>query len=128
MNRRRFFVQLISLTGVMIGLVFLMRLIPSLAPHTNFSLASIAFFVLLSIFMYFLGIKAAVSKDKNAFTRLIILITFVKMLLTVILVIVYQRVIKPEGIGFVIPFFLVYIVYTAFEVIFLSKLGKIKAR
>lgn len=78
--------------------------------------------------MFLLAIKAAVSKDKNAFTSLIIGFTFAKLLLTVALVLVYKKIANPEGALFLVPFFLIYIVFTIFETVFMTKLGKIKAR
>jgi len=83
---------------------------------------------LLSAGVYFMAAKAAISKDKNTFTRLILALTFAKLVLTLILVIAYQRLAHPGSLFFIIPFFLVYIAYTIFETMYLTKLGKIEAR
>ncbi|HFA51466.1 MAG TPA: hypothetical protein ENJ95_20830 [Bacteroidetes bacterium] len=128
MNKRRFFVQLTILTFVLTAVVLGLQTLPAFRPHTFFSLISIGFFVLLSIAMFFMAAKAAVSKDKHAFTRLIMLFTLSKMILTAVLVIVYKQVAEPKGLVFVLPFFLIYIAYTVFETMFMTKLGKIKAR
>ena len=78
--------------------------------------------------MFFTAAKAAISKDKNAFTRLIMVFSMGKLFLTVIIVVIYDQIVQPESISFIIPFFGIYIAYTVFETIFMSKLGKVKAR
>ena len=128
MNRRRFFFQLSLITaGVLLILLFL-HIFQPFAPFKIISLVTLSFFVLLSVAMYLLAAKAALSKDKNAFTRLIMVFTFGKMLLTVALIIAFQKLLKPDSTYYLIPFFFIYIVFTVFETIFMSRLGKIKAR
>ena len=104
------------------------QLIPVLSPFIGFYLISIGFFFLLSLAMFFTSAKAAVSKDKNSFTRLIMVFTMVKLFLTVIIVVLYQRLAKPENVIFILPFFIIYIAFTVFETIFMTKLGKVEAR
>jgi hypothetical protein len=128
MDRHRFYLQLGIITLSLLGVLILLRFFRVLSPSFLFSVISLAFFVLLSAGMYFLAIRAAVSKDKNAFSRLIMGFTFGKMFLTVILVVVYKKLANPESGFFLIPFFLIYIVFTIFETNFMTKLGKIKAR
>lgn len=128
MNRRKFSFQLVLLTVVLTVVVLFLQNIPVFNADTGFSLISIGFFFFLSLGMFLIGAKAAMSKDKNAFTRLIILFSMGKMFLTVVLVIVYKLVTKPESVYFMIPFFGIYIAYTIFETIFMTKLGKVKAR
>lgn len=128
MNRQRFFLQLILITAGVFGFLLLLQIFPAFSQDFVFSVTSLAFFVLLSLGMFLLAIKAAVSKDKNAFTSLIIGFTFAKLLLTVALVLVYKKIANPEGALFLVPFFLIYIVFTIFETVFMTKLGKIKAR
>ncbi len=128
MSKRRFFSQLlflILLTGL--ALVFIHILQP-FAPYKMLSLVSLAFFAVLTAGIYFTAVQATLSKDRNAFTRLIMLFTFVKMVLTGGLIIGYHHFFKPTDNYFLIPFFLTYIVFTTFETIFMSKLGKVKAR
>ncbi len=128
MNKRRFFFQLVMLTILLTGIVLFLQIFSIFKASFGFSIISVGFFSLLSVVMFFTAAKAAVNKDKNAFTRLIMIFTLGKMLLTVVLVVTYQMIVKPHGVYFVIPFFLAYIVFTIFETIFLTKLGKIKAR
>jgi hypothetical protein len=128
MSKRRFFSQLfflMLLTGLV--LVFIHILQP-FAPYKMLSMASLVFFAVFTVSIYFTAANAALSKDRNAFTRLIMLSTFVKMVLTGALIIGYHHFFKPADNYFLIPFFLIYIVFTTFETIFMSKLGKVEAR
>ncbi|MBI1225116.1 MAG: hypothetical protein GC192_07735 [Bacteroidetes bacterium] len=128
MSNRRFFSQLL-ITTLLTGIVLVfIHIFQPFAPYKMLSLVSLIFFTALTAGIYFAAAKAALSKDKNAFTRLVMLFTFVKMFLTGALIIGYHRIFNPADNYFLIPFFLTYIVFTTFETIFMSKLGKVKAR
>jgi hypothetical membrane protein len=128
MNQRRFFSQLGILTLSVVVAVFVLHQLFGEEASRAFSLVSAGFFALLGAGVYIMAAKAAISKDKNAFTRLIMVLTFVKLFLTFVLVIAYYWLAKPESLFFLLPFFGVYITYTVFETVYLTKLGKIKAR
>lgn len=127
MTRRKFYFQLVGITIALLVLIGASQILPVFAPHLNFSLISLGIFFLVAIILFNLGAKSAVSKDKNAFTRIIMASTFIKMFLALIIVVVYHKMANPKGAYFVIPFFVIYFTYTIFETQFLSKLGKIKA-
>ena len=127
MNRQKFYFQLIGLSIALSVLVLLAQMLPVFQPHLIFSLASVAIFAGVAVLLFNMGIQSAVSKDKNAFTRIVMASTFVKMFLALIIVVVYHKMAHPEGAYFIIPFFVVYFTFTIFETRFLSKLGKIKA-
>ncbi|MBI5914876.1 MAG: hypothetical protein HY842_05825 [Bacteroidetes bacterium] len=128
MNRRRFFFQLALLTLGTGAVLFFLQIFAPFQPFKDFSSVGLLFFALLSVAMYFPAAKAAFSPDKNAFTRLVMLFTFGKMFLTTALIVGYHRIFKPESNLFLIPFFFTYLVFTIFETMYMSKLGKIKAR
>ncbi len=128
MNRRKFSYQLVVLTVSLTVVVLLLQYFSVFRASIGFSLLSIGFFFFLSLLMFYAAAKAAISKDKNAFTRLIMVFSMGKLFLTIIIVILYHRIAQPESISFIIPFFGIYIAYTVFETIFMTKLGKVKAR
>ncbi len=128
MNGRRFLMQLLLLTAVTGGTLLLIQIFPIFQTGKWLGYAGLAFFALLSLTMYHFAAKAAISKDRNAFTRLIMVFTFIKLLLSVSIVVVYCKITQPAGKFFILPFFLVYLIYTIFETLFMTKLGKIKAR
>jgi len=97
-----------------------------LSPYQDFSWISLSFFVLLTLAMYGVGSLTAKSKSSAAFTGTILGFTFAKMLFSLVIVIAYFKYMKPSSKVFVIPFFLVYLVFTSFETWFMMKLGKHK--
>ena len=128
MSNRHFLLQL-SLLTFLTGLVLIfIHIFQPFAPYGMLSMVVLAFFAVLTMGIYYPAAKAAMSSDKNAFTRLVMLFTFVKMFLTAALIIGYHRIFKPGDNLFLIPFFFTYVVFTVFETIFMSKLGKIKSR
>lgn len=128
MSRRRFFSQLLLLTLITGVVLVFVHIFQPFVPYRIFSLSALLFFSALAAAIYVPASKAAFSEDKNAFTRLVMLFTFVKMFLTAGLVIGYHQIYKPENNLFLLPFFLTYIVFTAFETIYMSRLGKVKSR
>ena len=128
MNHRRFFTQLLLITTLTGIALFLLHLFPPFLPYKLVSFLGLLFFAALTTGIYFPAAKAANSSDRNAFTRLVMIFSFVKMIMTVVVVFFYHRYLKPADSFFLVPFFLTYIVFTAFETMFMSKLGKIKPR
>lgn len=126
MKRRSFFVQLISITLVTGAVLAFMHIFQLFSPYQFFSLYSLLFLALVSIVMYFLAEKSAQSPDKNAFTRMLMVFSFVKMFLAGAWVIGYHKIFQPKDAFFLIPFFLIYVVFTGFETAFMTKLGRIK--
>ena len=103
MSHRRFFSQLLLLT-LLTGLVLVfIHIFQPFAPYKMLSLATLLFFAVLTAGIYFPSAKVALSKDKNAFTRLVMLFTFVKIFLTAALVIGYHRIYKPADNFFHTP-------------------------
>jgi len=97
-----------------------------MSPYQDFSWMSLVFFVLFTLAMYGVGTLTAKSKSTTAFTGTILGFTFGKMLFSLVLVVSYFQYMKPSSKAFVIPFFLVYLVFTVFETWFMMKLGKSK--
>ncbi|MEM1320953.1 MAG: hypothetical protein AAGG75_11895 [Bacteroidota bacterium] len=126
MNRSRFLTQLVvGALGIAIVL-FLVHLSPLFGQHQLLSWVSLAFFVSLSLIMYEVGYRAALSKNKNDFTNVVLLFMIGKMLFSVILIIGYFQLVQPDSRWFLLPFFGIYLYYTAFEAYFMMKLGKMK--
>lgn len=126
MTHRRFFTQLllvITLTGLVL---FALLNFKPFDAYVSLSGILLAFFAMLTTGVYIAASKAALSKDKNAFTRLVMICSFVKMFMAILVVVVYHKFLKPQDNYFLIPFFLIYIVFTVFETALMSKLGKVK--
>ncbi len=126
MNAHSFFIQLSALSLVALAGLFLLLRLPQWQPHQGFALACLALFIAISVLMYFAGAKAAHSSNKNDFTTVALGFSGGKIFLSAIAILVYVELAKPENKLFVLPFFLIYTVYTIFEVYFMMRLGRTK--
>jgi hypothetical protein len=127
MAHQQFLQPLAAITFGLLLLVFLIGLYAPLAPYRDIFFISILFFVFFSIVTYKLGKQAAESTNKFAFTNLTLVFLFGKLLLSVVIIVVYKELAAPESNLFVLPFFLVYLCYTAFETYFMMRLAKINS-
>ncbi len=91
-----------------------------------FPLFGLAFFIVFSGLIYHLGRASALSTDKNRFTSVVMGMIFLKLVLTLIVVIGYDRLITPIYIHHIISFLVSYLFFTVYEVYFMSKLARWK--
>lgn len=97
---------------------------PQAKPHGQFAIATIGLFMVVCIGLYFAGASAAAAKNKHAFTNLVSVSVFGKMVLAVGWLFLYQKVSNPVNEWFVAIFLLCYVIYTGFEVWFMTKLAR----
>jgi hypothetical protein len=126
MTNRQFYVQLGILTIVILMLMAGLHLIPILQPYWDITIGSTLLFLVLSILAWHFGQKAAMSSNKNNFTSLVLGFIFGKMFLCVIFVLLYTKTVFPDTKFFLVPFFIIYLAYTVFETMTLTKLARIK--
>ena len=104
------------LIAIALGLTFLL-------PHSCFTPALpylFAFFMAVTISGYYLLIKAT-NKRFLRFLNFYLLITMAKLLLFVAVMVIYILNHKWDAIPFGLSFFILYLLYTAFEVVALTK-------
>ena len=107
----------------MIGLILLTNSIEIMQQYTDLSVLSLCFMVITTITMYFLAQIALKSSNQYAFIQLVIASVLVKIILALALNMVYVKVMKPEGKYFILPFIIMYIIYTIFETYALFKMS-----
>lgn len=120
-----------SLTGISIILILFLSWLntfPQFEHARLFTWAVLTFFILLTLGIYFAGKHLAVAKDKNAFSSMIFFVMIFKMMLCVFFVFTFVKIMEPPNRFFLIPFFLIYFVYTTFEVVLMTKLGKVNLK
>jgi hypothetical protein len=123
---QRFFLTSLAVTSLFIaalqwGFQHYFTIFQSYAKVTWWSLA---FFILFSYGMFLIGKRAAKSQNRGLFTNLIMALTFFKMMLAVMVLVVYKKMFQPASKDFLLPFFFVYFTFTIFETYFMIKLGK----
>lgn len=125
MSQKAFFLQLSLVTALCIIGAFAAHQIPLLSGDALLTYLAIGLFVCLTIAMYFRGYRAALSENKHDFTNTFLGFLVGKLFLCGALIIGYYYLAEPNSKLFVLPFFGVYIVYTVFEVLFMSRLGRL---
>lgn len=124
MSIKTFYQQLIALSVGILAAVLLLGQQAQFGSYVNISILSLIFFIILSIIVFHLGLRMVKSRNKNDFSRLVLGFTGFKMMLSVALVFIYQSVAEPTDRWFVIPFLIIYVLYTIFETYFLMRLGR----
>ncbi len=126
MSKPAFFKNLIILSLGLGLIVLLQSFIPILEKHLLLSVSSLIFFIFFTIGVYFLAEKAAQSPNLNTFSSVVLGVIFIKMVFILFIIMIYKKQVNPDEAWFLIPFFLIYLAFTIFEVYFMSKLGRIK--
>ncbi|MEZ5039821.1 MAG: hypothetical protein R2828_08015 [Saprospiraceae bacterium] len=124
MHTQTFYLQLSLLSIPLAILIFLLTQQTQFQEFGSISWISLFFFVGLSASVFHLGQFMLKSQNKNDFTRMVLGFTGFKMMLSVALVFIYHQVAEPTSRWFVIPFLIIYVLYTIFETYFLMRLGR----
>jgi len=128
MTWRTFLIELSIFSFIMLAILIAMAYQPLILPYQNFGWLSWGIFIALSLWMFSIGQKAAISKNKFAFSNLVIGTMIIKLFLGFGLSILYYKLAQPSNKYFVIPLCVVYLGYTGFETYFMMKLGKNKSK
>jgi len=127
MSQRLFFVLLLVITAATAAGLFFVGRLPQMEEARGLSWFALAFFVGLSIGMYYAGLRAARSENKHLFTNLVMVFTFGKMMFAVLLILSYLKLFQPATKLFLLPFFGIYLIYTIFETYFMLRLGRMSS-
>jgi len=121
------FVQglLISILACVAAYKILATYIPQLV-YADFNYYTIATFVVISIIVYLMAMKALKNNNKNSFMNIVVLNLFMKIIASFALVALYISMNAPEDKFYLIPLTLNYLIFTVFETIFLSKAAKVQ--
>lgn len=125
MRPTTFFIYLGYTTIAVAALLALLHtFLPATQGYWKFSIATVSLFLLVCIGLFFTGNNAAKSKNKYAFNNLISLSVFGKMALSVLFLYLYQQAESPTDNWFVGIFLFCYVIYTGFEVWFMTRLAQ----
>ncbi len=127
MENKSFFIQLSLVVLITSILLFVCYHLLPIMDHLALGIAGLIFFILLSILIFFLATKAAKSTNLNAFTHLIMYNLMIKLFFSIIIVAVYYYLVKPAERLFIVPFVIIYLNFTIFEAIFLSRQARQKS-
>ena len=123
MSVRQFVVQLLSVTLFVGVVLWLLSFLPVFYAHQQLSWLSLLLFLMISVVMYFTGRWGVNNDNKNTFIGLMYAYMGGKMFLSVVLIMLYYFYVEPDSKLFILPFFVVYLIFTIFESYFLMKLN-----
>ena len=127
MESKNFFIQLIFVVMVTIILLYACYNLLPIKEYLALGIVGLIFFILLSILIFFLATKASKSTNLNAFTHLIMYNLMLKLFFSVIIVAFYYYLVKPAERLFIVPFVIIYLIFTIFEAMFLSRQARQKS-
>ncbi|MFK7948309.1 MAG: hypothetical protein AB8G11_12030 [Saprospiraceae bacterium] len=123
MSVKQFMVQLLLVTSFVGVVLWLLSSLPIFQAHQQLSWLSLLLFFVISIVMYFTGRWGVNNDNKNTFIGLMYAYMGGKMFLSVVLIMLYYFYVEPNTKLFILPFFVVYLIFTIFESYFLMKLN-----
>jgi hypothetical protein len=127
MSTNRFFYLLLLVSlGVGLSTLLFAQFFDTFRLYNDVTWWSLCVFVPLSIIMFLVGQSAAKNVNKYLFSNLIVHFTVIKLLFSLLSVVMYKKIYHPESKFFIVPFALVYVVFTIFETFFMVKLTKPK--
>ena len=122
MTQNKFLTQLFGISLLVIGCTYIADIFMVIS--MVFAYISTAFFIALSFGIFKLIQLSLRSENPNRFSQAFMLVTFFKMMLSILLIIIYFIAARPTNIYFVIPFLINYLIFTVFEVSFMIKMAK----
>lgn len=129
MRQSVFYTRLLITTIVALsGNLGLSKLFNDLSYQWPFMLGGVGLFFALTIAIYYSAVPAAKSENKARLAQYVMVLTFVKMMLSIILVYAYFKLGNPPSRTFLYPFFISYLCYTVYETLFLVKLAQRTAK
>ena len=127
MTAQRFFFQLATVTAAVAWGLFLLQYVETFQSQMGFSWSCLGFFVILSIVMFLVGKRAARSRNKNDFTGVALGFTVLKMFAAILIILFYSKIYEPTSNNFILPFLVIYVIYTAYETYFMMQLGRMQS-
>jgi hypothetical protein len=121
MSYSAFGIQLAAVAGVL-GLLILF--LPPFAAHAAFAWGSWLLFLNLTVLLFVFAKQSVLSANKNHFSMVFLGGTMLKMLLSLSYVLWFKLTKMPENTLFIVPFMTCFVAFTAFEIVFLTKIGR----
>ncbi len=124
MSTGRFFRLLLYVTGVIMAWSFVISRFGSSAQTMLIYMISVVCFFLFSVLIYFYAYNTSKSDQLYSFNNVVSASFLIKLIMSICTLLLFQKFQKPQGNSYVLHFIIVYLVYTAYEVYFLTKLAK----
>lgn len=124
MNKSRFFQLLFFTIGILVLILYLMSFNEKIYEYIDIAYYAIPSFTLLSLIIYFLTEHLEKQANKSMLLNLVIINVMFKFLIAIGVVLIYHKLRNPEDGIFILPFIIIYVVFTIFETYFMSVQAK----
>ncbi len=112
------FINILVISGIIISYFF-----STIGKGILLSVYGFVFMALTSWFYLYKLMKAANSTNKNIFIQTVMVNIFVKMVSILMIVVIYYKIYNPKDKVIIIPFLVIYLLYSVFETYFSYKLA-----
>ena len=126
MTTSRFFQLLILTILILVAIMYLMAFNEKIAEYIDIAYYAIPTFSLLCIVIYFLTEYLEKQSNKGMLLNLVIINVMFKFMITIGVVLIYLKLRNPDDGIFVLPFIIIYVLFTIFETYFMSLQAKSK--
>ena len=123
MTPKIFYLQLASVSCLLALVLSILNSYELFSIHQTFSWVCMLGFIVFCSLLYSLESLTVYIQDKSLFGKIFLMSIFFKFLFCCLMIIVYISVKEPQNMYFILPFFIIYLVYTIYEVYFVSKLA-----
>jgi len=115
-----FFIQLILTSLICVAGYFGLQSLMSSIDYLDLTLIGILMFALISIGIFLMSKRAVKTADKNFFIYVIVINIFIKVIASFIIMALFVKMTNPPDKLYLIPFLMIYLVFTIFETYFLN--------
>lgn len=126
MSKIRFFQLLFLTIGILVAIMYALSLNEKINTYIDIAYYAIPSFTLLSILIFFLTEHLEKQPNKGMLLNLVIINVMFKFLIAISVVVIYHKLRSPEDGIFVLPFIIIYVIFTIFETYFMSLQAKSK--
>lgn len=128
MSSARFYLGLaiVLLLAVVSQLLFGWFL-PELKPFIGLGYVAMVYFTTLSVLIYYLSRRLGTHENPYLLLYLTYAVILFKLASSVVIVYAFKRHYHPDTRYFVLPFIVVYILFTIFETAYMAKSGRLKS-
>lgn len=106
--------------------LFFLHQIDRFEPHLVFSIVVMVLFIGLTVAGLYFADLAARNANRNRYLQVFMGFMMAKLFGSILIIVVYFMGFKPENRYFVLPFLLIYLVYSGIETYYFMKIGRKK--
>lgn len=126
MTYKEFLISLSLTVGFTFLITFLLLNYETFEKYKWFSYLSLTIFTLFNIFLFTLAYFSVSSKNSYTFITIVMASIFLKILLAFGIIFYFVKMYEPTDSFYLIPFGIMYVVFSSFEIYYMQKMAKMK--